>query len=479
MQEEDGATAEAKICESCVDDHINRGHSILDSNGEAQSVCVEHKQRCLVFCSTCGTLICYRCLDLHEDHELKTIEENEQYAIKTVAHTLIDQLENEHEKTLTFKKDEISLKIQEKQAKNANLMLFVEQEFERFKNNLENNLNEELEEMKATEKELNSSIDSITDLKAKLRTLLGTSFDEMQESFSDILSDLGDFETKYQIAISQEPPSTLTSSITIDHIKPDFDNLMKKVVSSSAGDTVVGQCFEIEQISGPQFHAGVNFGDDPLEIYGIEKGSGDDIQVLKTTSPNSVDATFFHRVLPESELTGVYAMPSSKRLLIFIDNGDLIEFNCRKGSFVTSKKPTFKNILWPYETKSAEHVSTHWSYWDDSTKTIRFSHDNEFKIECKSQPFIRMSCTECDFLCFVDEEKAIIMVQISKKRVELVPLSRHKIDEIDCVTVQSWSRLFVWTKSSKTISQLDRKAWNKLVLTQTFICEETSTVVVR
>ena len=189
-----------------------------------------------------------------------------------------------------------------------------------------------------------------------MKTLLGTSFDEMQESFSDILSDLGDFETKYQIAISQEPPITLTSPITIDHIKPDFDNLMKKVVSSSAGDTVVGQCFEMEQTSGPQFHTRVNFGEDLLEIYGIEKGSGDDIQVLKTTSPISVEATFFHRVLPESEFPGVYAMTSSKRLLFLIDNGDLIEFNCRKGSFITTGKPPFKYILWPYETKSVVFV---------------------------------------------------------------------------------------------------------------------------
>ena len=441
-QEVDGAVD--KLCESCIVPHIRKhAQDVTDAKGNKPLICTEHKILRLQYCRTCDLAFCSQCVSYHSKHEFQTLAEKDK-ELKKVIHEILTDLETVKEKPLRLKKEELSKIVEEKRQEIENLKQFVDAKLNQIKLKTDEILDRKLEGIIAEENELNNDVVDLGNMQAKCRTLLGMSTASLIETLPKIRLEIETLNKAYQRSMTKEVKLTIVDVNSLDYLIKDSEiNILKAVEEQRITEETtvfLAPSLSADEALAHEFHK------DP---HGGLKISKLDVDCYGTKRQISSSYT-----LPvSSNLKVKRVFPMGYQVLIKFDTGILILFDISQKTFRVFEQPAIISLLWPYCNYSNTIA---WSYWDEERKKIKFTHDDMCEIECEQKPFIRMSCSNSNLMCFVDANQKIISVDTCMKKVQQKPeiqAQQHQVQSIDCISTYH-NYLFVWSASVKAVSYI-------------------------
>ena len=428
--------------------------------------------------------IIWQCLDSHSEHKFQTLSEKDK-ELKKLIHEILTDLETVKEKPLRLKKDSVSKTVEQKRLEVLKLKDFMDKELNKVKSNADEMLDRKLDEITAEENELNTCVIDLGKMQAKCRSLLGMSTAAIIEILPKVRSELEEMNTTYQLSMKTE----IKLNVVADHtLAPFFEDLWFKIEqsiknekpnfmavgSSGSRSSTKSENLVAEESASQRsrFFCHLNHIIWKNMVFEIEKEPCGKINVLLLDCSgikHQINSSYSHRVSPELNIVEVFGV-SECECLIKLDNDSLLVFDRPKHSFKVAEQPAIaiSYPLWPYTERYSisETATYHWSYWDEERKKIKFTHDDQFEIECEKKPFIKMSSTFSGRLCFLDVHRVIIRVSPWKRTFETIQPTLHKVESIDCIFESNWlNGLFVWSASTKSATFL-LKVENQYQLSQ-------------
>ena len=107
------AKDDAIYCEACITSpHLKRSHKVMDYRGFEPVVCDIHRMLCLLFCETCSTVFCFKCVSSHQKHDFVPVSQK----AKTVRKLIFEYMDRVEEISKPLKKYEHNVSLVQEQS---------------------------------------------------------------------------------------------------------------------------------------------------------------------------------------------------------------------------------------------------------------------------------------------------------------------------------------------------------------------------
>jgi len=429
------------FCSWCVIKCTKVGHKIRNLKGQEPLVCSEHKIVKTEYCQTCDVPFCFKCLTDHGKHEFSSLESRAN-SLKTKVFEFLSEIETA-EKPMRIQKDALKEKIDEHQIGQNELKNYLLEEWEQVREMLvkkiEKNCQIGSEDLAKMELLINDTVDQ----QRNLRRLLSMSnahliqnFPAVEEKFLKAQKELT------EMIVNRDLKSVEISEMAkiFDHFKQEILTMMESKVECSTA-TNFERCFVCSDSYHFMFR--VSFDGKCLEVQQFLYDDNDEIMCdLRKSVP-------FDNV--PTKIFPVHSNSDSLRILVLSNNLEAWLIDPKSESLELKKVPypTNSQFLWPYRVDSGYFCGLfYWTYWDESAKTIRFTHDDTFSIPCEVMPFTKMSCSDYYLLCFVIAER-VVLVNVRDNSYEQIPTEDGS--DISCVSTYEINRLFFWRSKDKSV----------------------------
>ena len=176
--------------------------------------------------------------------------------------------------------------------------------------------------------------------------------------------------------------------------------------------------------------------------------------------PDSPRALEWKSELPEaSPVKIIYPIPwwgDSGLVTLTANNAHLVSL--RDKQVRSLPYPTVENFLIPY---SMDWGVYDWCYWEEAEQLIRFTHNSEFTVPCKTKPYVKMTSSRWEFLAFVDKtDNQVIRVDVNTNAYSSVAFDIHQVSAIDCISCPWTDLMVLWSTRSQSLTALKlRESW--------------------
>ena len=445
-------SAKEQICDVCIGSHLRRNHSIVDGKGNEPSICTEHKMLELEFCQSCDATFCWKCMSKHSNHSFNKLEKRGTELRGKVFEMLTD-LELA-EKPLRAEKERLT-KISENRLKELQaLREQVDAKIEKLRKNLtiidENCTQAKSEVVKVTE-----NIEKTVDLQQKLRELLSSSNAHLLKKFAETKREVMELKFEHE-NVTRTDNSTLKNSgdelIAQNFVESTTglnDNL--NAIMSPEGPKTEKQWNPLLNVKATSDFI---FSRDN-EVFRIFGGNGKLITELIEVSESGAVTHSIKGVIDFNEKLNYdrlfcFNFRSSTAVLIITDKNSayLLVLQEKGIQLKKTELPSFKNILFPYSQNYRGELE--WCYWNENDKSIIFTHNSQFRIECNFLPSVRRSnASDSSRLVFITAENNIIVADAQKNVYWTIPIGDSS-PKIICSTMIR-DDLFLWLSDDQSV----------------------------
>ena len=303
------------------------------------------------------------------------------------------------------------------------------------------------EKSKANEEDgeaLQQSCFEIAQMQKNVRELLSEQNSTLIQNYANVFDKAEEFNLKYSKCMKiREKAVSFCSEEVIDQCFEIFAKTLTQILNHTGGSR--------------SFYVSGNY---DRQIFRICDDLNGTIEIYKVSSvikkPFEFTKLYQIAVGDNNSITHVYPLFCNfkNRVKLFIillrDQTALIT---EYSTFSPIDYPDCNSFLWPYKSRS----TLHWSYWDPKTSSVKFTHNEDFRLVFTKCPKIKMSGPVAAHLYFIDES-ANKIVEFSTKTGSCFEITSdiHQLQAIDCVSVISVNLICVWCIVAKSVSLLER-----------------------
>jgi len=499
-----------RFCIDCIMRCIKRKHTIKNLKGIEPVLCAEHSKIESEYCQTCDKTVCLKCVvSDHSKHEISSLDERAVEVKKKVFDLLTDM--EIIEKPLRIQRESINEKILTHCDEQKFLKTRILLDFELIKQKVKEVYEENQQIGKSELSQIDGKIAKIVDQQQNLRDHLSRSNAHIVKEFNSVLEDINLVKkeaketkaevfninsykmTDYEKIFSNFSELLLTDlkssacSKSKDQRKDGYQKLLERAQTDSKDNNNLAR-FQTEGIFGSYFG-------DTIFWIGLNG------QSLELQKGGKLGRTVVFD--PENESTLVDLKTSSVRLftmprhddflkiLVLSDDNqeawtfepnesqpvlEKIEFTLKDDNNNNIEFTPKPNLLWPYlNPRDSDQLC--WSYWEESSKSIRFTHDLSFSVPCDTMPFIRMTSHNVYFLCFVTDQN-LLFVNTYLNKYEFIYL--HREIKVSSVSTYGQDIVFLWSAESKSVHVYmdNNNEWKPVKKVRWSDCTKTHSVVI-
>ncbi|XP_075260653.1 uncharacterized protein LOC142352147 [Convolutriloba macropyga] len=464
------------FCDSCVVQHVRKGHDVKNAKGQPPMVCSAHNNLHSHFCRTCDVTFCVKCLEEHQDHQLATVEERAKEVRKEVFKILTEA-----------EMSEKPVRSKTKSAVNQNerdcLVQLVTREIEELQTGLIGIIDKKY---KGQEQKVNKLADNVCNLQQEARSALSADDCELicqhkrlKERFLKCMYDTG-------IAMSG---NSLCENFDFKQVRECFQVYKKSAMQQLLSKLAVPENDEV-----------------PLSLANRTDNlpSSPEVKKLILERYSSVG----HMMFDNSLRSLTYRLVISRGALAVHE----VKSISNQGTVVLGKqlicrpfRKTVQNVFFDHsmtkviiqseagpidillaEANGYRHLNLdiqlsdgficlfifeneiHQCYWNSNTKTICLTHCNK-TFECKTMPLL-ISSEIFPFLCLLTRECEVIVYDVVRDDFIYVPFIIHGCESIDYVSTLCTERsrhsfnpyssedfFLFWSVKSKSVTTFE---WN-------------------
>ncbi|XP_075264822.1 uncharacterized protein LOC142356973 [Convolutriloba macropyga] len=110
----------------------------------------------------------------------------------------------------------------------------------------------------------------------------------------------------------------------------------------------------------------------------------------------------------------------------------------------------YKHVLCPYRGFTS-FDSINWCYWDEETKLIKFTHDDEFTIKCDALPTVkRNDAYLISTLMFITADNNVIFANAHEKKYWIIEVGNNN-KAINCTTSFDGTLVLLWCCDDESV----------------------------
>ena len=407
------------LCDACVISHLKRNHSITDRKGNKPLICSEHKMLEQEYCRTCDGTFCWKCTVKHSKHEFDTLDKRGSELRKIVFEKLTE-LEL-GEKSLRFKKEELSTLSCELTERNLKLRETIEEQIEINRQKFLKLFDKSCSILNNEIKKVTECTDQTVDLQSQLRVLLSSSNDHLLKTFSATLDQVNHCQDlQNQIA---EMHNFSVKSLGKDEIVKSFDRASNSICEDLKPFLRISDGFQnfeskdaksrpivLKTLIANEFYA-----HDCRKLYKVSQSCGqlefEDVMIDKYGKVTHANRKKLEFICSVTNHFWFYCYSIGPTLLLITDSERCFNIIIRDTELLKTEivYPLPENYLTPY-TMSNNSSFIHWCYWDKKDKLIKFTGNPGLRVKCDTLPTIRRSdsTNECATILITADNNVII-----------------------------------------------------------------------
>ena len=444
------------FCDSCILVHTMKGHKITNGEGQQPTVCEQHGNVHLEYCKTCDVALCCKCLRNHSKHDFEALD-LKAFEIRADIMQYLERLEKSEEPATEMKESAKEI-MDRHRCKVKTLCKYIEQSIDGLKLKILREIKQRFADFEAAETKIENRVCELVDLKENLRSALS-----MPDVY--LVGQIADFENKFKSLMgSQGDLSELELNGNefadvgcLDELNGIYEheamsllNLPNVLVERAPTPEDEDVFIERRFIVGGHVS---NYFEIVQTNRGIRFSSR---EIDDTGSSNKISTELVEKFESFNIVEKVYCLSYNRwKLLILMQNKTAQLFDVEKKAMTSVEYPFMDRFLWPYVTPDSD---LNWSYWDCQTKKIRFTHNRLMEVPCEEKPFINMSSSIWNTLCFFDAEASVIIrADIHNDDWEEIPLEVHGLQCLDSLSCYGHDVLILWSIDNKSITILLKK----------------------
>ncbi|XP_075260057.1 uncharacterized protein LOC142351778 isoform X2 [Convolutriloba macropyga] len=435
---DDGQSASSGgfLCQICIAIHLARDHTIRNQKGQEPLICSEHKMIQQEYCRSCDVTFCLMCTGMHSKHEFEPLEKRAS-ELKGEVFEMLNELEL-NEKPLRVKKEQILRIIENHQQQLKDLRTHFESGIEQLRQKGLKVIEENGKLMTDELSKVSETVDEVVEMQQTLRDLFSESSGNLLKKF---------VETKESVIKCKKLGNEIVTAIDFGINSCDEILLGEKLQSFS-----VSLCGELESMvfEKEYFICSDSYSYLYKVIHGngkltcVEMSIGIDELVSYADKKSVALKADISRCFP------VHHDENKLRILLLSTDKTVYIFSPFKETISLMKVdyPPYKNFLWPYTIGDWNHWEPEWCYWDEETKLIKFTHDEQFTVKCDEFPSVRMGSYDWQRIALITTDLSVILVNVEIK--EFCVVSFPDVSNISSVSIFD-SNLFVWCAEDESV----------------------------
>ena len=394
------------------------------------------------YCKTCNVLFCFKCIANHRKHDCESIDDKASQ-VRAKVFNLLTDLEIQ-EKPLQIKNTMNSEMVQKNKDDARKLGVIIQNHCNRLAETLLREIQEKSKANDGQVEALQNFCIEIAQLQKSVRDLLSEPNSNLIKNYASVINKAEEFDIKYKNCMKlKEKAVSFCSENLIDQCFEEFGKNLKRTLNHTSGSR--------------SFYVSGNYDGQIFRVCDYLNGT---IEVSKVASKRVTTfefTTLFQIAVGINDsITHVYPLFCNFKnclksfVILLSDRTALIT---EYSTFSPINYPECNTFLWPYKSDS----TLHWSYWDPETSSVKFTHDEGFRLDFIKCPKVKMSGPVAAHLHFIDESENKI-VEFSTKTGSYFEITSdiHQLEVIDCVSVISVNLICVWCSVAKSASLLQR-----------------------
>ena len=458
------------FCDSCVVQHVRKGHDVKNAKGQPPMVCSAHNNLHSHFCRTCDVTFCVKCLQEHQDHQLATVEERAKEVRKEVFKILTEA-----------EMSEKPVRSKTKSAVNQNerdcLVQLVTREIEELQTGLIGIIDKKY---KGQEQKVNKLADNVCNLQQEARSALAADDCELICQHKRLKARF--LKCMHETGLEMSGNSLCEG---FEHVRDGFQLFKKSAVQQLLSKLAVPENDEV-----PLSLA--NRTDNLPSSPEVKKLTLERYSSVKHLMLNNSLRSLTYRLVISRGALAVHEVKSisnqgtvglGKQLICrpFRKTVQNVFFDHSMTKVIIQSEAGHLDILLA-EANGYRHISLdielrdgficffifenkiHQCYWNSNTKTICLTHCNK-TFECKTMPIL-ISSEIFPFLCLLTTDCEVIVYDVVRDDFIYVPFIIHGCESIDYVSTliddlfdrqRSQDCFLFWSVKSKSVTTFK---WN-------------------
>ncbi|XP_075244689.1 uncharacterized protein LOC142338702 [Convolutriloba macropyga] len=451
------ATVKELLCEVCIASHVVCNHVTTDEKRNEPLICQEHKMLEQEFCRTCDTTFCWKCMSKHSKHDFDTINKRGS-ELRSEVFELLSALELA-EKPLPMKKDKLSEMVEKHKKEQSNLRQLIETEIEKLRKTCLAVIDENCDILSADYESVTQLADETTEMQQKIRNLLASSNAHLLKQFAVAQNQV--LNINAAVKELAENGDLVVETCQMHEIPVMFHNCgeyLKKFMKSTRKAQKPTIDYKSSSCHGPPNEFILSDRSNIVHRIVVKNGllciDHADVGNLGTLNSElqfyGREETDFRENVERCFMLYVWGKYSNRILLISDTNTHYAIEPEEKLKVNKVSPPPHKHPLCPYSYSSSNCEKIEWSYWDEQSNMIKFTHTDQFTIACDKVPAVRQNdICHIMSLCFITEHNNIILADAHNCKFWIIPVNiSHK--KISCVTTNS-NVVIIWCCEDETV----------------------------
>ena len=400
------------LCHTCIVHHLVIHHTIVDRKGEKPLVCRGHKMLQHEYCRTCDVTFCWRCMSIHSGHTFEPLEERAS-ELKGKVIEMLTELELD-EKPLRVKKSSISNAIEKHKNEQRLIREQIDEEIDKLRTACYKAIEDNCKLMYDDLENISQFVDETVVLQKKLRHLLSSSSAHMIKNFPETDNDviLNKINGNKLINLDE---STLICKIT--SLSNKFKQCVK-LLTDQVKSEMLKSCETEKEISEKKFVTAfcVEIGDYAFTVS-TEGNCLSSHEVMGFHWETCAYLELIDSVEFNETITQYHSLNHEYNIHLLLLTGNKMVYATRIDTRINLKEhpyPNFDHILLPFSFPSScpnPHID--WSYWDEESELIRFTHIDTFTIKCDTLPRVTNTHQRNDnIFCFISKQNNLIVADV-------------------------------------------------------------------